>query len=135
MAPGHSVSQDAERVEAAASRANDPNDLRAGGRNCCAPFGSQPLPRRRRIAVTSAREIPLVRFRSRSQHSRWKWRPSASRRGHRSRAAQVLLDLSPPRRSQSLVEALREAMSFVMEFPSLGRRMVPLLLPYLDRAA
>jgi hypothetical protein len=56
--------------------------------------------------------------------------------GHRSRARAVLLDLSRRLDSPNLSwDALREAMTFVMEFPSLGRRMVPLLLPYLDRAA
>jgi len=56
--------------------------------------------------------------------------------GHRSRARAVLLDLSRRLDAPNLSwDALREAMTFVMEFPSLGRRMVPLLLPYLDRAA
>jgi hypothetical protein len=56
--------------------------------------------------------------------------------GHRARARAVLLDLSRQLDSSDITwSALKEAMSFVMEFPALGRRMVPLLLPYLDRAA
>jgi len=56
--------------------------------------------------------------------------------GHRARARAVLLDLSRALDGSNLQwTALREAMSFVMEFPGLGRRIVPLLLPYFDRAA
>jgi len=56
--------------------------------------------------------------------------------GHRARARAVLLDLSRRLEAPSLSwESLREAMNFVMEFPALGRRMIPLLLPYFDRAA
>ena len=56
--------------------------------------------------------------------------------GHRARARAVLLDLSRRLDAPNLTwDALREAMSFIMEFPALGRRMVPLLLPYFDRAA
>src|SRR5215813_8515465 len=56
--------------------------------------------------------------------------------GHRSRVRAMLLDLSRRLDSPNLPwEALRDAMTFVMEFPNLGRRVVPLLLPYLDRAA
>lgn len=56
--------------------------------------------------------------------------------GHRARARAVLLDLSRRMDAPELTwEMLREAVSFVMEFPGLGRRVVPLLLPYLDRAA
>src|SRR5262249_34984951 len=56
--------------------------------------------------------------------------------GHRARARAVLLDLSRRLEAPTLSwESLREAMSFVMEFPALGRRMIPLLLPYFDRAA
>ena len=56
--------------------------------------------------------------------------------GHRSRVRAMLLDLSRRLDTPHLSwDALRDAMSFVMEFPTLGRRVVPLLLPYLDRAA
>lgn len=56
--------------------------------------------------------------------------------GHRARARAVLLDLSRALDGSNLQwTALREATSFVMEFPGLGRRVVPLLLPYFDRAA
>ena len=56
--------------------------------------------------------------------------------GHRARARAVLLDLSRNLEAPNLRwETLRGAMAFVMEFPALGRRMMPLLLPYFDRAA
>jgi hypothetical protein len=56
--------------------------------------------------------------------------------GHRARARAVLLDLSRNLEAPNLTwETLRGAMNFVMEFPALGRRMMPLLLPYFDRAA
>ena len=56
--------------------------------------------------------------------------------GSRARARAVLLDLSRALDGSNLQwTALREATSFVMEFPGLGRRVVPLLLPYFDRAA
>jgi hypothetical protein len=56
--------------------------------------------------------------------------------GQRARVRAVLLDLSRRLDAPNLSwDVLREAMSSVMEFPVLGRRMVPLLLPYLDRAA
>jgi hypothetical protein len=56
--------------------------------------------------------------------------------GHRARARAVLLDLSRQLDAPDLSwSALKDAVSFVMEFPALGRRMIPLLLPYLDRAA
>jgi hypothetical protein len=56
--------------------------------------------------------------------------------GHRARARAVLLDLSRRLDAPNLPwGTLREAISFVMEFPALGRRVLPLLLPYLDRAA
>ena len=56
--------------------------------------------------------------------------------GHRSRVRAMLLDLSRRLDAPNLTwGALRDAMSFVMEYPTLGRRMVPLLLPYFDRAA
>jgi hypothetical protein len=56
--------------------------------------------------------------------------------GHRARARAVLLDLSRNLEAPNLSwETLRGAMNFVMEFPALGRRMMPLLLPFFDRAA
>ena len=56
--------------------------------------------------------------------------------GQRSHARAILLDLSRRLDTPNLSwDALREAMTFVMEFPALGRRMIPLLLPYFDRAA
>ena len=56
--------------------------------------------------------------------------------GHRARARAMLLDLSRRLDAPNLPwETLREAIGFVMEYPALGRRVLPLLLPYLDRAA
>jgi hypothetical protein len=56
--------------------------------------------------------------------------------GHRARARATLLDLSRQLDAPDFSwESLREAVGFVMEFPGLGRRVLPLLLPYLDRAA
>ena len=56
--------------------------------------------------------------------------------GHHARARAALLDLSRRLDDPALPwETLQEAMGLVMEYPALGRRVVPLLLPYLDRAA
>jgi hypothetical protein len=56
--------------------------------------------------------------------------------GHRARARAALLDLARQLNTRDVTwDALREAVNFVMEFPSLGRRVLPLLLPYLDIAA
>ncbi len=56
--------------------------------------------------------------------------------GHRARARAALLDLARQLDRQDLSwDALRETVYFVMEFPPLGRRVLPLLLPYLDIAA
>ena len=56
--------------------------------------------------------------------------------GHRARARAMLLDLSRRLDAPNLPwETLREAIGFVMEYPALGRRVIPLLLPFLDRAA
>ncbi|HEY2955400.1 MAG TPA: hypothetical protein VGK89_09165 [Candidatus Eisenbacteria bacterium] len=56
--------------------------------------------------------------------------------GSRARARATLLDLSRSLDDPNLTwETMQEAMSFLMQYPTLGRRVVPLLLPYLDRAA
>ena len=56
--------------------------------------------------------------------------------GHRARTRAMLLDLSRRLDAPNLPwETLREAIGFVMEYPALGRRVIPLLLPFLDRAA
>ena len=56
--------------------------------------------------------------------------------GHRARARAMLLELSRRLEEPQLEwKTLRDAFDFVMEFPTLGRRVVPLLLPYLDRAS
>jgi hypothetical protein len=138
IAPGHSVSQDAERAEAAAaSRAIDPDDLGHVAEELLrASSALSSLPRRAtQDRRTSPREIrspiPLA-----IAALALEVEALGVPEGHRSRARAVLLDLSRRLDAPHLSwEALREAMSFVMEFPSLGRRMVPLLLPYLDRAA
>jgi hypothetical protein len=137
-APGHSVSQDAERaVGAAAARVDDPNDLGQVAEDLLrASSALSSLPRRatqdRRTSPRDIRSpIPLA-----IAALALEVEALGVPEGHRSRTRAVLLDLSRRLDAPNLSwEALREAMSFVMEFPSLGRRMVPLLLPYLDRAA
>jgi hypothetical protein len=135
-ARGHSASQDAERA-AAAARADDPDDLgRVAEDLLRASAALSSLPRRgTQDRRSNAREIrspiPLA-----IAALALEVEALGVPEGHRSRARAVLLDLSRRLDSPNLSwEALREAMSFVMEYPSLGRRMVPLLLPYLDRAA
>ena len=56
--------------------------------------------------------------------------------GHRARARAALMDLARQLdESEVAWDVLRDAVHFVMEFPPLARRTLPLLLPYLDRAA
>lgn len=136
--PGPSAPQNAERATAAAAaRADDPDDLgRVAEELLRASSVLSSLPRRAaQDRRTSAREIrspiPLA-----IAALALEVEALGVPEGHRSRARAVLLDLSRRLDTPNLTwDALREAMSFVMEFPSLGRRMVPLLLPYLDRAA
>ena len=56
--------------------------------------------------------------------------------GHRARTRAALLDLARLLDAGELSwEGLREAVGFVMEYPAVGRRILPLLIPFLDRAA
>lgn len=56
--------------------------------------------------------------------------------GHRARARAALMDLARQLDDQDVAwDVLREAIHFVMEFPPLARRTLPLLLPFLDLAA
>ncbi len=56
--------------------------------------------------------------------------------GHRARARATLLDLARHMDVHDLSwEALRDGVTFAMEFPAIGRRVLPLLVPYLDQAA
>ena len=56
--------------------------------------------------------------------------------GHRARARAALMDLARELDESDVAwDVLRDAVHFVMEFPPLARRTLPLLLPYLDRAA
>lgn len=56
--------------------------------------------------------------------------------GHRARARAALMDLARQLDESEIAwDVLRDAVHFVMEFPPLARRTLPLLLPYLDRAA
>ena len=56
--------------------------------------------------------------------------------GHRARARAGLRELAGRMDAQSLDwTALRETVGWVMEFPALARRVLPLLLPYVDAAA
>jgi hypothetical protein len=136
--PGHAPAQNPERAGAVAeSRAADPDDLgRVAEELLRASAVLSSLPRRatqdRRGSAREIRSpIPLA-----IAALALEVEALGVPEGHRSRARAVLLDLSRRLDSPNLSwDALREAMSFVMEFPSLGRRMVPLLLPYLDRAA
>jgi len=136
-APGHSAPQHPERAAAPAARADDPDDLGQVAEELLrASAVLSSLPRRgpqdRRTNPREIRSpIPLA-IAALALEVESLGVPD----GHRSRARAVLLDLSRRLDAPNLSwDALREAMSFVMEFPALGRRMVPLLLPYLDRAA
>jgi hypothetical protein len=56
--------------------------------------------------------------------------------GHRARARAALVDLARELDDREATwETLREAVFFVMEFPPLARRVLPLLLPYIEDAA
>lgn len=56
--------------------------------------------------------------------------------GHRARVRATLTDLARSLDAGDVPwPVLREAVEFLMEFPPLARRALPLLLPYLDRAA
>jgi hypothetical protein len=56
--------------------------------------------------------------------------------GQRAGARAALLDLARQLDDHTLSwSSLRESMQFVMEYPALARRVVPLLIPYLDVAA
>lgn len=56
--------------------------------------------------------------------------------GHRARARAALMDLARQLDEDEIAwEVLRDAIHLVMEFPPLARRTLPLLLPFLDRAA
>lgn len=56
--------------------------------------------------------------------------------GHRARARAALMDLARQLDESDVAwDVLRDAVHLVMEFPPLARRTLPLLLPYLDRAA
>jgi hypothetical protein len=56
--------------------------------------------------------------------------------GHRARVRATLTDLARSLDAGDVSwPVLREAVEFLMEFPPLARRALPLLLPYLDRAA
>jgi len=56
--------------------------------------------------------------------------------GQRSSARSALLDLARHLEHHDLTwDVLREAVTFVMEYPAIGRRVLPLLLPYLEEAA
>ena len=56
--------------------------------------------------------------------------------GRRAGARAVLRDLAARLDDGSLDWALlRDAMTFAMEYPELARRLVPILLPWLERAA
>jgi hypothetical protein len=56
--------------------------------------------------------------------------------GHRARARAALLDLARRIEHHDLTwEALRDGVTFALEFPAIGRRVLPLLVPYLDQAA
>jgi hypothetical protein len=56
--------------------------------------------------------------------------------GQRTRARSALLDLARHLEHHDLTwDVLREAVAFAMEYPAIGRRVLPLLLPYLEEAA
>ncbi len=56
--------------------------------------------------------------------------------GHRSRARATLLDLARRIDARELSwDTLTDAVHFAMEFPAIGRRVLPLLVPYLEQAA
>ncbi len=56
--------------------------------------------------------------------------------GHRPRARAALLDLAHHFDRHDLTwKAMREAVGFIMEYPAVARRVLPLLLPYLEDAA
>ena len=56
--------------------------------------------------------------------------------GHRARARAALLDLARQLDEPEVSwDALRDGVQFVMEFPAVARRALPLLLPFLDLAA
>jgi hypothetical protein len=56
--------------------------------------------------------------------------------GHRARARAMLLDLARRIDTHDLPwDVLRDGVAFAMEFPTIGRRVLPLLVPYLDQAA
>jgi hypothetical protein len=56
--------------------------------------------------------------------------------GQRARARAALLDLARQINANELIwDALREAVAFLMEFPGLARRVLPILLPCFDEAA
>jgi hypothetical protein len=56
--------------------------------------------------------------------------------GQRAGARAALLDLARRIETHDLTwDDLRDAVQFAMEFPAIGRRVLPLLVPYLDQAA
>lgn len=56
--------------------------------------------------------------------------------GHRARTRATLINLAQMIEDGTMDwESLRNALAFAMEFPPIGRRLVPLLVPFLDRAA
>ena len=56
--------------------------------------------------------------------------------GSRAQVRAALLDLAQQLDTHEFTwVALREAVNFVMQFPGVGRRVLPLLIPYLDEAA
>ena len=56
--------------------------------------------------------------------------------GQRARARAALLDMARQLESREMTwDQMRDAVQFLMEFPPLARRALPLLLPYLDQAA
>ena len=58
------------------------------------------------------------------------------REGHRAQVRAALIDLAHQLDHREISwDALREAVHFVMQYPAVGRRVLPLLIPYLDEAA
>jgi len=56
--------------------------------------------------------------------------------GERPRVREALLDLARKLDSKTLTwQQLRLTVEVVMEYPSIGRRLLPMIVPFLDRAA